>query len=285
MLGLESSSPFFPKHLQLLNPQIDTPSSEGLTSRSSPWAVETICTTSAGCEKPQWKGRYHLSQSVPLSSNLGKRHVGKGNGKQVEAMQSKSMLFRPANKCLRSLIVFFLLHLQDNAGWCWISSPFERQRKPFGTVREVAYEAGRFAMRGWLLVSLIQPQLACQWLLFPESSMDCQSAPCFARDIIPAINICDSGKKKLKHKINVHKSVHCQCSKAAFKRLVAPTSHENEEVPFMTGLHKSKMRLAKEVKMERGILGQQLPHCSWSVLWRLLAGTYYNENVKSKNRA
>ena len=29
----------------------------------------------------------------------------------------------------------------------------------------------------------------------------------------------------------------------------------------MTGLHKSKMRLAKEVKMERGILGQQFPHC------------------------
>lgn len=125
---LESSSPFFPKHLQLLNPQIDTPSSEGLTSRSSPWAVETICTTSAGCEKPQWKGRFSICLNLFLNnSNLGKWHVGKGNGKQVEAMQSKSMLFRPANKCLRSLIVFFLLHLQDNAGWCWISSPFERQ--------------------------------------------------------------------------------------------------------------------------------------------------------------
>ena len=215
MLGLESSSPFFPKHLQLLNPQIDTPSSEGLTSRSSPWAVETICTTSAGCEKPQWKGRYHLSQSVPLSSNLGKRHVGKGNGKQVEAMQSKSMLFRPANKCLRSLIVFFLLHLQDNAGWCWISSPFERQRKPFGTVREVAYEAGRFAMRGWLLVSLIQPQLPCQWLLFPESSMAAsQSALALQGTWDPSHkHLFFSGKKKkLNHKISVHKSVHCQCS-------------------------------------------------------------------------
>lgn len=81
--------------------------------------------------------------------------LGREMANKWKPCKAKSMLFRPANKCLRSLIVFFLLHLQDNAGWCWISSPFERQRKPFGTVREVAYEAGRFAMRGWLLVSLI----------------------------------------------------------------------------------------------------------------------------------
>ena len=105
---------------------------------------------------------------------------------------------------------------------------------------------------------------------------------------IPAINICFFQVKKTTKPQNKRSQI-CTLPVfplAAFKRRwVAPTSHENEEVPFMTGLHKSKMRLAKEVKMERGILGQQLPHCSWSVLWRLLAGTYYNEKVKSKNRA